>query len=140
MIRKLSSDSDGEVVATVHAMRRVLETAGSDIHELAEHIECTNGNGVTEAEMQRVFDAGYAQGVQDTENRYQGADDFRSADGKPNWQTVALFLQRNKARLDTRHHEFIDDMSARAPWHREPTERQHRYLHSLFFKLGGKIT
>ena len=53
---------------------------------------------------------------------------------------VALFLQRNKHRLDPKHHEFIDDMAGRTAWGEEPTERQHKYLHSLFFKLGGKIT
>ena len=38
------------------------------------------------------------------------------------------------------HHEFIDDMASRTVYGREPTPRQHQYLHSLFFKLGGKIT
>jgi hypothetical protein len=42
--------------------------------------------------------------------------------------------------LDAKHHEFVDDMASRTVWGREPTERQHKYLHSLFFKLGGKIT
>jgi hypothetical protein len=139
VIRRLSSASDGEIVATVHAMRRVLESVGADVHGLAEHLETPNG-GVTEADMKRVFDAGYARGVQDVENKYHGANDFCSADGKPTWESVALFLQRNKNRLDSKVHKFVDEMASQTAWGREPTERQHKYLHSLFYKLGGKIT
>jgi hypothetical protein len=140
LVRRLSSDSDGEIVATVHALKRQLEAAGVGFHELAEHIEQPNGSGVTEAELKRVYDAGYAQGIQDAENRRHGSEDFLGTDGKPTWEGVALFVQRNKARLDPRHHEFIDDMASRTVWGCEPTEKQHKYLHSLFFKLGGKMT
>lgn len=140
VIRRLSSNNDGELVATVHAMRRVLESVGADVHALAEHLEKPNNGGLNEAEARKVFDAGYAMGVQDAENKQHGANDFRNTDGKPDWSDVALFLQRNKHRLDSKHHEFVDDMASRTVWGREPTERQHKYLHSLFFKLGGKIT
>jgi len=34
----------------------------------------------------------------------------------------------------------IDNMASRTVYGREPTPKQHRYLHFLFFKLGGKIT
>ena len=49
-------------------------------------------------------------------------------------------MQREKHRLAAHHHEFIDDMASRSVYGREPTQKQHQYLHSLFFKLGGKIT
>ena len=51
-----------------------------------------------------------------------------------------LFVQREKHRLAARHHEFIEDMASRTVYGREPTPKQHQYLHSLFYKLGGKIT
>ena len=35
-IRLLSSDKEGELIATAHAIRRTLKAAGSDIHALAE--------------------------------------------------------------------------------------------------------
>ena len=76
--------------------RAILKSAGSDIHALAERIEKPNGNSLTEAEMKKLYDAGYAAGVQAAENRHQGIDDFSNTDGKPNWDAVALFLQRNK--------------------------------------------
>ena len=134
-LRLLDSDKVGEVVAAVLALKRLLQSLGTDLDGLAsgfEKILSSNGNGaITQAEMNKAISDAYAAGVQDAENRFHGADDFHSTDGKPNWGAVALFLQRNKHRLDAKHHTFVDDM-ARG---REPTERQHKY-----YKLGGKIT
>jgi hypothetical protein len=39
LIRMLSSDRDGEVVASVHALRRVLASVGLSLHDLADTIE-----------------------------------------------------------------------------------------------------
>jgi hypothetical protein len=140
LIRRLGSNNDSELLTTVHALRRVLKSAGTDLHAVAEHVERPNGNGLNEAEARKIFNAGYAQGVQDAENRAHGVNDFIGTDGKPTWEVVALFLQRNKHRLDAKHHEFIDKVAAQTVWGREPTERMHKYLHSLFYQLGGKIT
>jgi hypothetical protein len=98
------------------------------------------GKAITQAEMQKALADAYAAGVQDAENKLHGAHDFQNTDGKPAWEAIALFLQRNKNRLAARHHEFVDDMASRTAFGREPTEKQHNYLHSLFYKLGGKIT
>jgi hypothetical protein len=139
VIRRLSSSDDGELIATVYAMRRVLDSVGADIHTLAEHLEKSNGS-FSKAEMQKLYDAGYTAGVEAAENKHHGVHDFHSADGKPPWEAVALFLQHNKSRLDAKHHEFVDDMASRTVWGREPTIKQHQYMHSLFYKLGGKLT
>jgi hypothetical protein len=139
LVRRLASPHDGELVATVRALRRTLEANGLDIHVIADPLEAPNGKHIPEEEMQRLYAAGFAAGVQAAENRQHGSDDFRGTDGKPTWEAVAFFLQRNKHRLDPKHHEFIDDMAARTAWGHEPTERQHKYLHSLFYKLGGKL-
>ena len=90
--------------------------------------------------MQKIFDAGFTKGVQAAENKAHGLNDFHNTDGKPDWTHVALYLQREKHRLDSKHHQFVDDMAARTVWKREPTEKQHKYLHSLFYQLGGRIT
>ena len=34
--------------------------------------------------------------------------------------------------------EFVNDMAARTVWH-QPTERQEKWLKSIFFRLGGKL-
>lgn len=145
-VRLLASSLDGEKLAAVHALARVLASHHTDFDGLAHGIEklgkaTGNGGNLSKGEMERIYHAGYAKGVEDAENRLHGIDDFRSTDGKgPAWEAVAHFLQRNKHRLDAKHHDFIDDMAARTAWGREPTEKQHKYLRSLFFKLGGKIT
>jgi hypothetical protein len=133
-IRLLASDRDGEIIAAVSALKRVLASAGTDLNGLAHGVE-NLGKGISNEERKKIWDTA----VQHTENRLHGSDDFIESSGKPTWQSVALFCQRNKARLDTRHHQFIDDMASRTVWDREPTEKQHKYLFALFLKLGGKI-
>jgi hypothetical protein len=144
LIRRLSSNQDGEILATVHALIRVLQSAGSDIHALAEHVK--NGGGLTDSDKQKIRSEienaraiGYAEGVKAAEAKQHGTGAFRNTDGKLEWTEVALFVQREKHRLPAKHHEFVDDMASRTVYGREPTPKQHQYLHSLFHKLGGKI-
>ena len=134
VIRLLASDKDGEIIAAVHALKRVLESAGTDLNGLAHGVE-NLGKGVSNEERRKIWDAA----VEHTENRLHGADDFIDSSGKPTWQSVALYCQRNKQRLAPKHHEFIDKVAAQVPWDREPTERMHKYLFSLFLQLGGRI-
>jgi hypothetical protein len=136
-IRMMASDKDGDKLAAVCALGRVLESAGTDFNGLAHGIENNLGKGaeLEKAKMKQIWDTA----VQHTENRLHGADDFISADGKPTWQSVALYCQRNKHRLDTKHHDFIDKVAAQTVYGREPTERMHKYLFSLFLRLGGRI-
>jgi hypothetical protein len=136
LVRLLNSDKDGEILATVHAIKRTLETAGTDMNGFAHGIENLGKNAeVSKAKMKQIWDAA----VQHTENRLHGADDFASTDGKPTWQSVALFCQRNKQRLRPQTHEFVDKMASQTVWGREPTPNQHKYLFALFLQLGGKI-
>jgi len=137
VVRLLASNSDGEVLAAVSALKRTLTSAGTDINGLAHGIENLGKSTVVPDEIKKkIWDAA----VEHTENRLHGDDDFRSTDGKPTWQAVALYCQRNIQRLDTRHHDFINKVAAQTVYDQEPTERMHKYLLSLFFRLGGKIT
>ena len=143
-IRLLASDSRGEAFAALCAIARLLEAYNQSFHALAEHVE--NG-GLTEdykqkvlAEVENARAIGYAEGVAAAEAKQHGTGAFRNTDGAPEWSEVALYCQRQKHRLPDKHHEFVDDMASRTVYGREPTPNQHRYLHFLFFKLGGKIT
>jgi len=105
-IRLLASDRDGEIIAAVHALRRTLASAGTDLNGLARGIEnLGKGTSISNEERKKIWDTA----VQHTENRLHGAD------------------------------EFIDKVASQVPWDREPTERMHKYLFSLFLQLGGKI-
>jgi hypothetical protein len=145
VIRHLTSSDEKELLASIYAMRRVLDSVGADIHALADHVE--NGRGLTDADKQKIRAEienaralGYAEGIRAAESKQHGTGAFRNTDGTLEWTEVALFVQREKHRLPDKHHEFIDDMASRTVYGREPTPNQHRYLHSLFYKLGGKIT
>ena len=143
-IRLLASGSKGEAFAALCAIARLLEAYGQSFHELADHVET---GGLTEEAKQKIGAAieqarieGYAEGVKAAESKQHGTGAFRNTDGKPEWTEVALYVQREKHRLPDNHHKFIDDMAARTVYGREPTPKQHQYLHFLFFRLGGKIT
>jgi hypothetical protein len=136
LVRMLSSDKDYEVLATVQALRRTLTGAGADIHALAAMIEKPTNGGVSEKDLKRVYDAGVADGLRRAEDAQHGSDAFRNIDASP-WHRMALYCQQRIDRLDERHHQFIADMASRTVWS-DPTEKQGKYLKSLFFKLGGK--
>jgi hypothetical protein len=144
-IRLLASNSQGEAFAALCAIARLLESHGYTFHTLADHVE--NGGGLIEddkkkirSEIENARAIGYAEGVKAAESKQHGTGAFRNTDGALEWTEVALYCQREKQRLPSKHHEFVDDMASRTVYGREPTPKQHQYLHSLFFKLGGKIT
>jgi hypothetical protein len=148
----LLSASEGERNAGILGVQRTLQGIARDkdvdIHALADRVEGKKaGNGAESlseaaqekirATVERARLEGYAEGVKAAESKHHGTGEFRNTDGKLEWSEVALFLQREKHRLDPRHHQFVDDMASRTVWGREPTPKQHQYLHSLLLKLGG---
>jgi hypothetical protein len=135
-IRLLASDRDGEVVAAARAIVRTLKADGNDIHSLAERVEGASGGKLTDAEMRRLYDRGYQDGVRAAENKFHCDDDFRDANATPTWHSMATWCQRHSARLGSREREFIDQMAERTVW-REPTEKQGKWLKSIWHRLGG---
>jgi hypothetical protein len=67
-IRMLASERDGEVVAAARAIVRTLKAA-ADIHVLAERVETADGSKLTDAEMRKLYDAGYDAGVRAAETK-----------------------------------------------------------------------
>ena len=146
VIRQLASDNEHIAFAALCAMARKLEKYGCTFLDLADHIENGSG-GLSDADKRKISAAienaraiAYAEGVAAAEARQHGTGAFRNTDGTLEWTEVALYCQRQKCRLDLKHHQFIDDMASRTVYGREPTPNQHKYLHSLFYKLGGNIT
>jgi hypothetical protein len=66
LIRLLSSDSAGEVAATVGAIKRTLGTCGLDFHALADRLtskpDKPKPGGVTQADLERIRQAAYRNG------------------------------------------------------------------------------
>jgi hypothetical protein len=138
VIRRMSSSSDGEIVAAVHAMLRLLASCGADIHTLAERIE---KGGMSEkyrdevrAQIKKAHEVGYEKGVRAAEARFR-------PDGKLEFSEVALFVEREINRLPPDKHEFIHKMAFYARQELEPSPKQGKFLFDLFVQyLGGKIT
>jgi hypothetical protein len=124
-------------VAAARALIRTLRSAGADIHVLAERI--AQPAGLTDAEMQKIFDAGYDAGLHAAEAKFHGDDDFRDIDGMPPWDKIARWCQHHSDRLRANEQKFVNDMAARAVW-RSLTPKQEKWLRSIFLRLGGKMS
>ena len=127
----------------MRALGRTLASRGLTFTDLGDGIEKLATGGLTQSEMERIRDAAYAKGVADTEHKHAEAETTvygLRPDGSTDWEAIALYCQRQKSRLDARHHQFVDDMASRMTWGREPSsEKQGKYLLSLFRQVGGRI-
>ena len=143
-IRLLASNREGEVLAAAHAIPRTLKAASVDIHALADLVEQINGGKLSEAEMKKLYDAGYeagrADGVRAAEAKVShDADGFRNVNGLPSWHDMARFCQEHSARLRGNEPDFVDDMTGLTLW-REPTPKQAKWLKSIYARLGGRLS
>jgi hypothetical protein len=139
LVRLLLSDKPGEVAAAAQAIGRALQAVGPDIvNTLADRIERANGSALSEANMKELYDAGYSDGRRDAENKQFGSADFCNTDGTLQWHQIALYCQLHSNLLRGQEPTFINDMASRTVWH-EPTEKQAKWLRSIFLRLGGRI-
>jgi hypothetical protein len=142
LVRRFGTEFEGEVIAVWRALKRLLGSRNVTFTELGDAIERLATGNIDEADIKRLFEAGYAKGVADTRREQaqaQAVFGLRS-DGTPDWEPIALHCQREKSRLENRHHEFVDKMASRMTWGRDPTDREGKYLLSLFRQLGGRCT
>jgi hypothetical protein len=128
-LRMLSSPNDGDLVAAGHGIVKTLANAGCDIHDLAAAIEEPN-SGFDEAEAKKIYDAGFADGAQQTKTAVTVANGA-------SYHDMALYCQQHSSSLRSNEREFINDMAAKTVW-REPTEKQGAWLKSIYYKLGGR--
>ena len=142
-IRLLASDREGEILAAARAIPRTLNAAGADLHTFADLIEQINGGKLSEAEMKKLYDAGYeagrADGVRAADAKlHHDEDGFRSVDGAASWHRIARFYQDRSARLRGNELDFVDDMVGLTVW-REPTPKQAKWLRGIYTRLGGRL-
>jgi hypothetical protein len=141
LIRKFGTEFEGEAIATWRALGRLLVSRDASFTDLGDAVEKLATGGLEEAEMKRLYEAGVAQGLIEAERKRaenEGVYGLRP-DGSTDWEAIALHCQREKARLELKHHQFVDDMASRMTWGREPTEKQGKYLISVFRQLGGRL-
>jgi hypothetical protein len=110
LVRLLSSDKDGEVLAASVAIKRTLATEGLDIHSLADAL---------------------CQPTPRAEGKTQSAS--TSAEDT-DWHSVACECEAYGACLNLREQKFVTDMVA---WTAgaTPSERQQAWLLLIFNKV-----
>jgi hypothetical protein len=130
LLRLLSSSNDGEVVAAARAIMRTLAQEGADIHELAARVE---GRKLSQAEMQRIYDQAYRAG------KDAAATDvgFSSVDPPSFYEMACEIQNKDDDRLSEKEQGFVDDM-VRWCAHREPSEKQAKWLHAIYCKIGRR--
>lgn len=113
LIPRLASDSGGEVVATVEAIRRVLKTEGKDLHDLASVV----GGEQPKREYRQQQETGSQWNQWQSENT---------------WHAKAVFCQRYIDIFRSREAEFINDMVSKTLIYPKPTEKQAAWLDALY--------
>jgi hypothetical protein len=129
LIKMLSSSSDGEVVAAVHALMRTLEAEGTDIHELAERVE---GRKLSQAEMQKIYDKAFAAGKQSVA---AAAPTFHDVTNEISWHAIACECMHSSRLRDQREQKFVADMVRWTVRGGEPTEKQAKWLRSIYVRI-----
>jgi hypothetical protein len=129
LIRLLSSDVDGEVVAAARALNRTLKSAGLDIHVLADGI--SNGELSRDA-MQTIYDAGFEAGQRSIEV----APAFYNVNGGPDWRAIARKCAAYPPDrfFGAHEREFVDKMVRRTEVGLELTEKQANWLHKIYMR------
>jgi hypothetical protein len=118
LIRMLSSDRDGEVVAAVHAIRRTLNGGKLTIHDLAEGL-AGGGAKFTEQDAEEIYRRGKADGRREADRD----GEFRSVD-EPTWNEIARECKAASERLSEREQKFVSDMVRWTVRDGKPTEKQ----------------
>jgi hypothetical protein len=119
LLRMLGTDRDGELVATVYALRRVLANNKLDLHDLARivvetpSVAPTNGDGRTPHWRQR--------------------DDHPVETELP-WRDMVAACVRHLSRFTGKERDFIRHMD---DWHGTPSAKQLGWLVACFERVRG---
>jgi hypothetical protein len=141
LFRLLGSEFEGEVLGAVRAMKRLFASERLSFHDIATVIESCNGEleerKYSDKDAEIIYARGVEKGRAEQQQEAMAPPQFYDANGYPRWHEIALFCQRNNARLRSAwEKEFIDDMAGHTTW-RQPTEKQAKHLVAIFVKLGG---
>jgi hypothetical protein len=141
LFRRLSSDFEGEQLATLAALKRLLVSEGLSFSDVAMLIE--NGDPelaerkYTDGDAQQIFARGVEKGR--AENRGVGLSaDYFDKDGEPRWAEMVKFCVANPALLSLKpnEQEFVEELQVKLQW-RAPSRAMGGFLLSIFWKLGG---
>jgi hypothetical protein len=138
----LSSDQEGEQLAAVVAMKRLFKSEGLSFFDIATVIESCNGEieekKYSDKDAEIIFKRGMEKGIEQGRAAEAAPPEFYDTDGRPRWNAIALFCQKEIARLYKQNErEFVADMAGYTLY-RQPSPKQEQWLMSIFVKLGGR--
>jgi len=134
-LRLLASNSDGEVLAAARALNRTVKTAGLDVHALADRV--SQSNGLSKADMKKLYDAGVADGRRAAQKELSGRM-FQSVDPdeEPSWFEIASLCRANPQVFWGDHEkEFVDKMCRRTVHGGVPTEKEGNWLRKIYARV-----
>ena len=143
LIRLLGSNFEGEAIGAATGLRRLLPAEGLSFSDIATVIEGCNGEieerKYSDSDAEVIFARGVEKGRAEEARKKEllVPADYYDEDGHPRWNAIAVFCQKNNQRLRPAEQEFVDDMAGNTMW-REPSEKQAKWLLSIFIKLGGR--
>jgi hypothetical protein len=140
LIRLMGSNFEGEATNAATKLQQLLAAKGL-FNDIAILIENCDGQieerKYSDAEAEVIFARGVKKGRAEQIRMQETPSEFYDADGRPRWNAIALFCQKNHQRLRSVEQGFVDDMAGSTLW-REPSEKQGKWLLSIFLRLGGR--
>ena len=115
LIRLLATDVDGEALAAVRALGRVLKANRADFHDLAHLVE-------------QAPSPAPSGGRTGTSRR-----DYFDEDAPVDWETMVAACVDEPERFSEREQQFLESMQ---DWRGEPTQKQLDWLTALFRRVG----
>jgi hypothetical protein len=142
LIRMFGSSFENERHNALAMMQRVLESAKLSFNDIAVLIENHSGEieakKYSDADAEIIYAKGIERGRAEEARKSALPPEFFDADGRPQWNAMALFCQKHVSQLRSDwEREFVSDMAGKTIW-REPTEKQAKHLLAIFVKLGGR--
>ena len=142
LFRLLASDFDAEALNAARRMKQLLAVGGLSFNDIATVIENANGEieekKYSDSDAEIIFTNGVEKGRAEEARKREAPPEFYDTDGQPRWYEIAVFCQKNSARLDGEwERNFVSNMPSKIVKFGKPTERQAPHLLAIFVKLGG---
>jgi hypothetical protein len=135
MIRHIAAGtSEGATAAQL--LPRTLQNADTaTVTAIADRID--QANGLSKADMKKIYDAGIATGRKQMKQELNGRA-FQSidADEEPSWFEIASLCRANPQVLHSDNEkQFVSDMCRRLVHGGEPTEKQANWLRKIYARV-----
>lgn len=129
----LSSNQPGEIVGTVEALKRTLQSADADFHVLADQLVNGHDRKFSETDAQVIYNEAYQAGFDAgriTERKEHQS--FRSVNiNSPDWHMMVEDCLNHRRLRGSREQEFLEGLLRWIERGGEPSEKQRVWLEDI---------